>query len=49
MHSDHLLTAVTQALIRLTVYVDKSLMLVEQKEPIGRVIDKTAKTGLACA
>ena len=49
MHSDYLLAAVTQALTDLTVYVDKSLMLVEQKETIRRVIDETAKAGLACA
>ena len=49
MHSDHLLAAVTQALTRLTVYVDKSLMLVEQEETIRRVIDEAAKAGLACA
>ena len=49
MHSDHLLAAVTQALTDLTVYVDKSLTLVEQEKTIRRVIDKAAKASLACA
>ena len=49
MHSDHLLAAVTQALTRLPVDVDKGLVLVEQEETIRRVIDETAKAGLACA
>jgi hypothetical protein len=49
MHSDHLLGAVTQALTRLTVYVDKSLMLVEQEETIRRVIDEATKTRFARA
>src|SRR4029453_12883430 len=49
MHSDHLLAAVTQALTRLTVHVDKSLMLVEQEETIRRVIDEATKTHFARA
>ena len=49
MHSDHLLAAITQALTRLPVDVEKGLVLVEQKEAIRRVIDEAAKALLACA
>ena len=49
MHSDHLLAAVTQALTRLPVDVDKGLVLVEQEETIRRVIDEAAKALLARA
>src|SRR5271166_4951299 len=49
MHSDHLLAAVTQALTGLSVHVEKGLALVEQEEPIGRVIDEAAKTLLTRA
>src|SRR5512132_3853345 len=49
MHSDHLLAAVTQALTRLPIDVDKGLMLVEEEESIGCVIDETAKARFARA
>src|SRR4029077_11740508 len=49
MHSDHLLAAVTQALTRLPVDVQKGLVLVEEEETIRRMIDEAAKALLARA
>ena len=49
MHSDHLLAAVTQALTRLPVDVEKGLVLVEEEETIRRMIDEAAKALLARA
>jgi hypothetical protein len=49
MHSDHFLPAVTQALTRLSVDVEKGLVLVEQEKSVRRMIDETAKAGLARA
>src|SRR5512132_2016646 len=49
MHTDHLLAAVTQALTRLPIDIDKGLVLVEQKETVRRVIDESAKARFARA
>src|SRR6516162_5247606 len=46
-HSYHLLAAVTQALARLTVDVENGLPVVQQEEPVRRVIDEATKTLLA--
>ena len=48
-HSDHFLPAVTQAFTGLPVDVEKGLLLVEQEESVHRVIDESAKPGLARA
>ena len=49
MHADHFLAAVTQALTRLPIDLDKGLVLVEQEETIRRMIDEAAKPLLARA
>src|SRR5271165_3729536 len=49
MHSDHLLSAVTQALTSLPIDLENGLVLVEQEETIRRVIDEAAKALLARA
>ncbi len=43
MHPDHLLAAVTQALTRLSVHVEKGLVLVEKEKTIRGMIDEAAK------
>src|SRR5271165_669639 len=49
MHSDHLLSAVTQALTSLPIDLENGLVLIEQEEAIRRVIDEAAKALLARA
>ena len=48
-HSNHLLPTIAQAITSLPVDVENCLVLVEQEEAIGRVVDEASEALLASA